>query len=202
MNIALQATYDRIAVDWERHHSVDEWWIPGTDSFLSYIPPNGTLLDVGCGAGVKAKYAAERGYNVLGTDFSQGQLALARSSVPSARFEKLSMEELDTFTETFDGVFAQASLLHIPRNDAGEMIKKMARRLNPGGPLYVAVKEVKQVEEEVKKDDDLGYEYERFFSYYRMPELEDFFQKAGLKVFWKEAKPSGRTVWLQIIGRK
>ena len=109
-------------------------------------------------------------------------------------------------SDTFDGVFAQASLLHIPKKDAGDVVKKMARRLVLGGLLYIAVKEARagNPEEEIVKENDYGYEYERFFSYFTMEELERYLADAGLIAVSKSRNPnkSGKTVWLQIIGRK
>ncbi|MBI2410078.1 class I SAM-dependent methyltransferase [Candidatus Kaiserbacteria bacterium] len=204
MNSELQATYDRIAADWLTDHNIDDWWIEGTERFLALLPGKKTILDAGCGAGVKSKYMSERGYSVLGVDFSEGQLRLARAAASSATFRLLALEELDTLPETFDGIFAQASLLHIRKANLPSIIAKMNTRLNDSGLLYVSVKEIKagQPEEEVKKENKYGYDFERFFSYYTMEELESYITQAGLHIDWSGRKVSGSTVWLQIIGRK
>ncbi len=206
MNKDLQATYDRIAEDWHRDHHLDDWWVKGTDAFVAMLPEHASVLDVGCGSGVKSKYLAEHGCAVTGIDISQNLLDIARREAPPAHFMLLPMEELDTLQETFDGVFAQASLLHIPKLEAGEVVRKMAGRLKPGGHLYIAVKEVKpgQAAEEAARENDYGYEYERFFSYYTMAELEGYISDAGLSVVEKVPNPhsNGKTVWLQIIAEK
>lgn len=49
-------TYNKIAEDWHRHHSSDDWWVAGTDHLISLLPVGATALDVGCGSGVKSKY--------------------------------------------------------------------------------------------------------------------------------------------------
>lgn len=202
MNIDLRDTYNRIAEAWHNDHTADDWWIEGTNTFLSMLPQGGTVLDVGCGSGSKTKYISERGCTVTGIDFSEKLLEIAREEAPMAKFALLPMENLEQLNEKFDGVFVQASLLHIPKNEAADVVKKMAEHLNPGGHLYIAVKEVKEgkPDEEIKTEDDYGYPYERFFSYFRKSELESYMAQAGLKVVWKEAKPTGRTTWLQIIG--
>lgn len=163
------------------------------------------MLDVGCGSGVKSKYLMEHGLNVMGIDISSGLLAIAEREAPGAEFRELSMLDLDTLPETFDGIFAQASLLHIPKKDAGMVVQKMARRLVPGGLLYIAVKESRsdKPEESIEKENDYGYEYERFFSYFTMAELERYLVEAGLTPVWqsRNSNPSRKTVWLQIIGK-
>ena len=202
----LKETYNLIAEDWHRDHSHDDWWVEGTDIFIKKLPLNAHVLDVGCGGGTKSKYLIAHGLNVTGIDISDKLLEIVRREVPGGEFREFSMYDLDTMQETFDGVFAQASLLHIPKKDVGSVVKKMVGRLNPNGVLYIAVKErhENQPEEEVKKEDDYGYEYERFWSYFTMAELEQYFTEAGLKIISRlqNPNPSGKTVWLQIIGQR
>jgi SAM-dependent methyltransferase len=202
----LRETYNRIAENWHRDHSHDDWWVEGTDIFIKGLRPGAHVLDVGCGGGVKSRYFIDRGFSVVGIDISEKLLEIAKREVPEAEFKMLSMADLGSMPETFDGVFAQASLLHIPKKKAGEVVKEMVGRLVPGGFLYIAVKESRagSPEEEVVKENDYGYEYERFFSYFTMHELERYLADAGLNVIFKlrNQNPSGKTVWLQIIGRK
>ena len=202
----LKETYNRIAEDWHRDHSHDDWWVEGTDIFIKELPLGAHILDVGCGSGVKSKYLINHGFKVIGIDISDKLLEIAKREVPKGEFREFSMYDLDAMTETFDGVFAQASLLHIPKKDAGGVVKKMANRLVPGGALYIAVKEIRenQPEEETVKENDYGYEYERFWSYFTMTELEQYLTDAGLKIISKlrNPNPSGKTIWIQIIGQK
>lgn len=202
----LKETYNRIAEDWHRDHLADDWWRKGTDDFIRMLAPGAHVLDVGCGSGVKSKYLIDRGLKVTGIDISDKLLEIAQREAPEGDFSVLSMTDLDLMTETFDGVFAQASLLHIPKKDAGEIVQKMVRRLVPSGVLYIAVKEPRagNPEEEMVKENDYGYEYERFFSYFTMDELKRYLTDAGLKVVstLRNQNKSGKTVWLQIIGKK
>ncbi len=200
----LKETYNRIAEDWHRDHSHDDWWIEGTDTFIKKLLPSAHVLDVGCGSGVKSKYLIAHGLKVTGIDISDKLLEIARREVPAGEFKVFSMTNLDSMPETFDGVFAQASLLHIPRKDAGKVVGKMAERVVPGGLLYIAVKEVRtdKPEEGTLKEDDYGYTYERFFSYFTQPELEKYMTGAGMEIVYTDRHQTGKTVWLQIIGNK
>ena len=202
MNLA--ETYDKIAEDWHKDHTQDSWWVEETDAFLARLPEAGSVLDVGCGSGVKAKYMMERGFKVVGIDISEGLLAIARREFPNGDFRNLSMHDLDSVVESFDGVFAQASLLHIPKKDAADVVRKMAARAKPGGHVYISVKQAREgtPEEEIKAEDDYGYVYERFFSYYTSEELKAFMEAADLTVVVSSASVSGRTTWLQVIGQK
>ena len=97
-----------------------------------------------------------------------------------------------------------ASLLHIAKDNIVNVLTKLSCVIKPGGLLYVAVKGVNASgkEEDVLKENDYGYEYERFFSYYRMEELEKYFTDLNLEIIYKNSNLVGRTDWLQVIGRK
>jgi hypothetical protein len=95
-------------------------------------------------------------------------------------------------------------LLHIPKSHVREVLSKLKGHLNDRGLLYVAVKGMRKdgTEEAVKKENDYGYEYERFFSFFSLPELEKYFIDLGLTIIWKAGTISGRAEWLHIIGKK
>lgn len=200
----LKATYNRIAEDWATDHAADTWWVEGTNTFCSFLKPGATILDVGCGAGHKTKFFAEKGFKVKGTDFSENMIEVARRNYPGLSFEVRDIHEVDDESEMYDAVFAQAVLLHVKKTDVVGVLSKMKRRLNPGGLIYIAVKERREgkPEEENVRENDYGYEYERFFSFYRTEELEGYFAQIGMKVIWKTVTSSGRTNWIQIVAKK
>lgn len=201
---ALRETYNRIADDWHRDHQDDTWWIGGTDKFISLLPPGASVLDVGCGGGTKAEYLIDRGLEVTGIDFAENLIAIAKAEAPAGRFIAMDAYDLDTLSGTFDGVFAQAILLHIPKRDIPAMLVRLVAKVRAGGYLYITVKEVKpgQPEEEERVENDYGYEYRRFFSYFTLPELESRIRQIGLETMHIEVTPSGNSRWIQIISKK
>ena len=56
------------------------------------------------------------GYDYTGTDISTGLLNEARKKVPGQSFYEMSVYDLDFPEGTFDGFWASAILLHIPKN--------------------------------------------------------------------------------------
>ena len=105
----LKSVYNKIAEDWFKDHHDDTWWQEGTEKFINELPNSATILDVGCGAGVKSKYLSEKGYKVTGIDFSEKMIEIAKREHPEIDFEIIDIYEIDKYTKTFDGVFAQAS---------------------------------------------------------------------------------------------
>jgi len=199
----LKDTYNKIAEDWHRDHQSDDWWIGGADIFVSFLKPGATVLDVGCGTGIKSKYLTDKGLKVTGIDFSEKMIDIARETSPAANFQIVDLKDMvKNLRENYDGIFAQAVLLHIPKKEMPDIFKKFRTKIKQGGYLYVAIKEKKPDgrEEEIKQEKDYGYAYERFFSYFTLEEIEEYFKRAGFKVVFNLVNSSGNVRWIQVIG--
>lgn len=196
-------TYNKIAKDWHVDHSKDTWWFEYLEAFTNLLKQGVTILDVGCAGGWKARFLVEKGFKVIGIDISEEFISIAKEEVPEGEFHTLPMEKAQELDRKFDAVFIQASLLHIEKKNVLGILSELISLLNPGGYIYVAVKRTKEgyPEESVIKEDDYGYEYERFFSFYTMPELESYFKDLNLEIVYTNTI-EGETTWLQIIGKK
>lgn len=197
-------TYNKIAEEWHKDHQLDIWWTEGTDKFISLLKSGGRVLDVGCGGGTKSKYLIERGLNVTGIDFSEKMIKIARREVPNVEFFVMNMDDMSDLKEEFDGVFVQAVLLHTPKKNVKKVFQNLFDRLKPNGYLYIAVKEKKpnQQEEEIKVEEDYGYKYERFFSYFTVDEIKNYLSDLQMKISYESKTPSNSTNWIQIIAKK
>lgn len=110
------------------------------DRFLRHVPPGGRILDAGCGVGRDALAFADRGHPVVAFDASSEMVRLAREQV-AGRAEVLHMRFEDvTWREEFDGVWACASLLHVPVTELLGVAVSLATALRPGGVIYVSFK--------------------------------------------------------------
>lgn len=204
-NDSLRKTYDRIAEDWHDDHRGDSWWVDGTNAFVGFLEKGAWVLDAGCGGGTKSKYLLEHGLTVVSTDFSEKLIEIARREVPGAEFHVLDLWDVKSLSRKFDGIFLQAVLLHIPKVEALEFLRTLVSVLKPGGYLYVAVKEQRESEPEERmvKEDDYGYSYERFFSFYLPEELRGHFESIGLETVFEDVpNASHDTRWIQMIGKK
>jgi len=126
---ALNFFNDTIGVDMSTLH----------DRFLSEIPPGGYVLDAGCGSGRDAKTFKERGYRVAAFDASPALTELACKHV-GQEVEVRTFAEVDE-NAVYDGIWACASLVHLPMGKIPDAITRLWRALKPGGVLYVSFKE-------------------------------------------------------------
>ena len=200
----LKDTYNRIADDWFKDHHDDTWWVEGTDKFVSLLKSDSLVLDVGCGAGVKSKYLLNKGLKVVGIDFSEKMIEIAKREVPAVTFYVMDIKNLSGLSETFDGILAQAVLLHIPKVEIATVIGGLKTKLKDGGYLYIAVKEKRPEgkEEEVLAENDYGYKYERYFSYFTLPEIQKYLADAQMTICYEKVACTGHTNWIQVICRK
>ncbi len=199
----LADTYNKIASDYAKDHEYDTWDNDYVDFFSEALLQNAKVLDLGCGPGVETKKLTLRGFDVQGFDLSEGLLQIAREKLPAAIFVQGDMlKELPYTDEYFDGVFAKASLLHIPKEDIDSVFDEIYRILKPSGILHIALK--RGDDERVVVENDYGYEYERFFSFWEAEELEDICKEYNLKILKQDSwtNPGMKTVWLKYLLKK
>ena len=203
-NKQLIESYDKIAKDWHKDHQQDDWWIEGTNKFISLLEPGDLVLDVGCGSGTKAKYLEDQHIKVIGIDFSKEQIEIAKKVSPKSEFSIMDLKDANNLKFTFNGVFAQAVLLHIPRKDIKKTIATITHNLEKNGYVYIAVKEKKpgRGEEEIRIENDYGYTYKRFFSYFTIEEILKTLRDLRFETVWQNIKPSGNTRWIGVIAKK
>lgn len=196
----LRSTYNKIAEDWHKNHQQDDWWVEGTDKFVSFLKTNSIVLDVGCGGGTKTKYLIDKGLNIIGIDFSEKMIEIAKREVPKAEFRVLDLWDIENLKENFDGIFMQTVLLHFPKKEIKDILNRMVKKLKIGGYLYIAVKKIKkgQPEEEIKIENDYGYQYERFFSYFTLGEFKNLLSDLKMKIIHENLSNN----WIQIISKK
>jgi SAM-dependent methyltransferase len=149
----------------------------------------GQILDAGCGTGRDSLEFIKQGYEVIAFDPSPAMIRLCNRKIRHAaanketelaakgsRTQELTFDEL-SFRNEFDGVWAAASLLHVPPQLLSETLKNLFRALRPDGVLFFSLKY------------GLG-EYERdarFYTYYGRQEIRTILEnipEADEIAFW------------------
>jgi SAM-dependent methyltransferase len=106
--------------------------------FLSLLPPGGSILELGCGAGNHSAKMLAAGFRVRPTDGSpeMAEIASRRLGHP---VEAMLFDQIDAH-EAYDGVWASACLLHVPRDELADILRKIHRALKPAGAFYASFK--------------------------------------------------------------
>jgi SAM-dependent methyltransferase len=95
-------------------------------------------LELGCGAGQDSEYMIGRGFDVRPTDGTP-EIALAAAARLGRAVDVLLFEEIEA-RDAYDGVWANACLLHVPRRDLPAIIGRIHRALKPRGVFHASFK--------------------------------------------------------------
>lgn len=107
-------------------------------AFLALLPPGAHILELGCGAGGDTAEMLARGFDVRATDGSPEMAAVASKHL-GRTVETLLFHDLAE-VEAYDGVWANACLLHVPRDELAGVLGLIRRALKPAGTFYASYK--------------------------------------------------------------
>ncbi|WP_137287163.1 class I SAM-dependent methyltransferase [Halorussus salinisoli] len=196
------STYQSVADEYRERHDDRSPIRESVEQFLGSFetPPDGEwatdseparIADVGCGPGWESATFADSGHEVVGVDLTPAFLRAASDRAPDAEFARMDMRSLGFADDAFDGLWACASFLHVPREDAPATLGEFRRVVRPGGVVFLSVKAGDGETEGDTYDDD-----RRQFTLYRADELRELADVAGFEV---ETVSDGD--WVQLLGR-
>jgi len=187
--------YDKIAEKYQAdRHVFDN--IKELEDLESLLPKNAKVLDVGCGAGVPVtKFLVDSGFDVTGVDFSESMLKLAGKNVPKAKFIKKDMTKLDFRDNSFDGLTAFYSIIHVPKEKHSSLFQSFHRILKPNGSMLVCMgpDEWDATEE--------YYGSRMFWSHYSPEKSLQLVKDAGFQILFEKHLVKGREKHYWILAR-
>ncbi len=163
--------------------------------FLEMIPEGGSILDLGCGSGRDSEYFISMGYDVTALDGSEEMCSLASVHI-GQEVLNMSFSEMD-FDDVFDGVWANASLLHVPRSEMENILSKIICSLKRGGVLYMTF----------RYGDFEGVDGDRYFTEYRTRDLKELvagFEELELIDIkkYEDVRSDMDRIWIHVLVRK
>ena len=191
------AHYDASAdVFWEgtRNHDVSQNYA----AFLGAIegPSPLTLLDLGCGPGRDVLHFSSLGHAVTGLDGSARFVEMARRLTPCPILHQ-DFLHLELPRGHFDGIFANASLFHVPRAALPGVLTILAEALKPRGVLFSS---------NPRGPDRERVSGRRYGYYVEMPTWREYMTAAGFEevghYYRPEGLPRSEQPWLASVWRK
>ena len=189
--------YDRRAQSfWEgtRDHDVRQ----NIDALLSRIEgvPPFTILDLGCGPGRDLATLTALGHVAIGLDGAPRFVSMARSHSGCEVWQQ-DFLQLDLPPDRFDGIFANASLFHVPAADLPRVLGELAHALKRGGVLFAS---------NPHGNNEEGWNRGRYGAYHDLPTWSRYLGDAGFTPLGHYYRPAGlprdRQPWLATIWRK
>jgi SAM-dependent methyltransferase len=175
-----------------RAHDVSQ----NIDALLRHIEadPPFTILDFGCGPGRDLKAFMALGHTAIGLDGAASFVEMARTETGCEVWQQ-DFLKLDLPSQHFDGVFANASLFHVPSEHLARVLGELRSTLKPGGVLFSS---------NPRGDNEEGWNRGRYGVYHDLAtwrrwmtnagfiELEHYYRPAGLP---REQQPWLASVW-------
>ena len=203
MTANLQKIYDGFAGTYERNRGVFDM-AEVFDSFYDHLNlEKGNLLDLGCGAGDSfAKLFVDRGWTVVGVDFSGRMLELASKYVPEMETVHADMRQIEFESDRFDAITAIYSLFHIPSKDHDALFNKFYRWLRPKGKMLFTY----ATKEYTGSDEFGGYkkfmDQDLFYSHKSPEALYAILEKTGFRIESTDYRDIGNETFLWVTVSK
>jgi SAM-dependent methyltransferase len=180
----LQTSYDRVAEGYGRqyfhefdHKPLDRELL---DRFAERVRSMGPVCDMGCGPGEVACYLYARGVkNAFGVDLSAGMVEQARRLNPDIEFHQGNMLSLDADAESWGGIAAFYSIIHIPREQVVDALREMFRVLRPRGLLLLTFHIGQEI---LHVDEWWGEEVSVDFIFFEPQVMEGYLKSAGFEI--------------------
>lgn len=164
--------------------------------FVEYLEEGDTVLDLGCGSGRDSLTFYEMGYDVTALDASEEMCKLAEIHT-GLEILQMTYEDME-FEDVFNGIWASASFIHIPKDEMPVLLDKLADALKEDGILYMSF----------RKGELEGFSGKCFFSDYTKKELDRLIDKnGGFQVLnmWEDSEifdAHKDVTWIHVLAKK
>lgn len=154
------------------------------------------ILDFGCGPGRDLRTFTALGHVAVGLDGSQRFAEMARADSGCEVLQQ-NFLELDLPSEQFDGIFANASLFHVPRQELPRVLGQLCAALKPGGVLFSS---------NPRGHNQEGWKGERYGAFHDLESWRALLTAAGLveveHYYRPEGLPRDQQPWLASVWRR
>jgi SAM-dependent methyltransferase len=168
------------------------------DALLRHIEgePPFTILDLGCGPGRDLVTFTKLGHTAIGLDGSPRFAEMARAASGCTVWQQ-DFLALDLPAGFFDGVFANASLFHVPVRELPRVLGELYAALRPGGVLFCS---------NPRGDNEEGWSRGRYGAYHDLAAWRGFVTGAGFTELEHYYRPPGlpraEQPWLATVWRR
>lgn len=158
--------------------------------------PPFTILDFGCGPGRDLKRFTALGHVAIGLEGTPAFAAMARADTGCEVWQQ-DFLKLDLPVERFDGIFANASLFHVPSQELPRVLRQLHATLKPRGVLFSS---------NPRGDNEEGWNRGRFGAYHDLEAWRRYLMDAGFEELEHYYRPAGlpreQQPWLASVWRR
>lgn len=176
----VKAGYNKIADRYLAARTTDSPDVHLLFDFIELLASKSKVLDAGCGAGIPIAKTLAGQFDVIGVDFSEAQIELAKMNVPNANFTCADMTQLDFPDDSFDGICSYYAIIHIPREEHEGLFASFYNMLKTGGIALLCLGAQNLV-------DDIDEDYlgaRMYWSHFDADTYIKMLKQAGFTIIW------------------
>lgn len=177
-----------------RDHDVSQ----NIEALLRHLGPGGPfdILDFGCGPGRDLQTFRRLGHRPVGLDGTARFVEMARTDAGCEVWQQ-NFLALELPAERFDGVFANASLFHVPLQELPRVLGELHATLRPGGVLFSS---------NPRGQNEEGWNGQRYGAWHDYARWRELLEAAGFQALEHYYRPAGvpreQQPWLASVWRK
>ncbi len=167
--------------------------------FISLLPKNARIIDIGCGSGKDVQYFMDYGFQAIGIDASENMIIEAKKRVADGSFKVMNMQSLDFPKESFDAAWILDAISFIDKNDVQKFLSSLYEVLKNDAVIFISARQgVGETEIEYEK---LGNSKINIAFFYQ-EELEELLNKNGFEILNLFTQDGEDFTWINVYARK
>jgi len=175
----VKEDYNAIADTYAKCYSEIDYCKIYIDEFIANLSGK-KVLDIGCGAGQITDYLTQKGFEVIGLDFSHKLLKIAKRNFPNSKFILADICEYEQ-NEQVDGIITKDVLFHLSDENLVSVLQKFRRMIKPNGNLCIIMDMPKEAGEQIFVE-ELDEKHQIYYNYLTPEKLRDLLEKTGFNI--------------------
>ena len=193
----VRESFNRIAAAYLSSRRRDSPDVALLDDLVVRLPARARVLDAGCGAGVPIAQQLAARVEVVGVDFAEVQLGLARQHVPTGRWICADLVALPFADASFDAVCSYYAVIHVPRDQHAKVLDGFARVLRSGGLALLCLGAA-----DLPAWTEQYHDAPMYWSHYDAKTSLSLVEAAGFGLLWHRSVADGSGSHLFVLARR
>ena len=198
MNVQTLALFDKFAEQYAdlTFQNILQYEL---NNFISLLPKNAKILDVGCGSGKDVQYFMDYGFQAVGIDASENMIREAKKKVADGDFKIMNLFSLDFPKESFDAAWVLDTVSFIDKADMPKFLSSLYDVLKNSAVIFISARQgVGETEIEYEK---LGNSKINIAFFYQ-EEMEELLGKNGFEILNLFTQDGEEFTWINVYARK
>ena len=198
MNVQTLALFDKFAEQYAdlTFQNILQYEL---NNFISLLPKNARILDVGCGSGKDVQYFMDYGFQAVGIDASENMIKEAKKKVADGDFKIMNLLSLDFPKESFDAAWVLDTVSFIDKVDMPKFLSSIYDVLKSNAVIFISARQgVGETEIEYEK---LGNSKINIAFFYQ-EEMEELLGKNGFEILNLFTQDGEEFTWINVYARK